>query len=150
MANPQKPAPVKTTAPTPAPAPTPNGNGMSAAKAKSTSTSPAAQKGDKLRYYSAVEPTYTFRILKSLVEKFGPPEHKGQPMVQRSGGGDQNALKALREAREAKLAAMTEEQKVAFLKTEKEERKAKKASKKQAEYDAIVAKVKADMAAGKL
>lgn len=149
MAQPQKPATnQKPNAPTPPPTKPSGDAGMSAAKAK-TSTSAAAKKGEKLRFYSAVDEGYTFRILKEFVDKFGPPEHKGKPMVQRASTSGGDALKAAREEREKKLAAMTKEQQVEFLKAERESRKAVKESRKKDEYNKLVDKIQADIAAGR-
>lgn len=150
MAQPQKPGTPTTSKPATAPAPAakPNGNGMSAAKAKGD----GKEKRAKVRWASPQDKSYWVRSYKDITDKHGAPKDPwGNTMVPSSGNaGGVSALKQAREEREAKLAAMTEEQRVSFLKTEKEQRKANKAAKKQAEYEAIVAKVKADLAAGKL
>lgn len=150
MANPQKPAPTSTNKPT-ATAPTPPkpGNGMSAAQAKKEGK--GEPKRPRVRWVSPQDKSFWVRSYKDVTDKHGAPKDPwGNTMTPATGGGGAEVLKAAKAERDAKLAAMTEEQRVDFLNAEKATRKANKAAKKQAEYDAIVAKVKADVLAGKV
>lgn len=150
MAQPQKPAPTSkpahaTTAPTPPKA----GNGMSAAQAKKEGK--GEPKRPRVRWVSPQDKSFWVRSYKDVTDKHGAPKDPwGNTMTPAVGGGGGEALKAAKADRDAKLAAMTEEQRVEFLNAEKASRKANKAAKKQAEYEAIVAKVRADVLAGRL
>lgn len=149
MAQPQKPGTPNQKPATTAPTPPKPSNGMSAAQAKKDGAS--EPKRPRVRWVSPQDKSFWVRSYKDVTDKHGAPKDPwGNTMVAAASlpGGGAATLKAAREEREAKLAAMSETDRVAFLKAEKEARKANKAAKKQAEYDAIVAKVKAGIASG--
>lgn len=120
---------------------------LSAATAKRGG--PASRTGELQRFYSAVEPTYTFRILKEYVEQFGPPEHGGKPMVLGSDPARRANRSADKEAEKARLAAMSDEEKMAYAKQKREERKQSKDAKKKAEREELLAQLRREIAEGK-
>lgn len=107
----------------------------------------------KVRLYSQVAPEFYVRVFQSFIDKHGIPEHGGKPMQAKageSGAAKGSAKKAEREAEKAKLAAMSDEEKLAYAKTKREQKKTQKEAKKNAERDALIAQLKAEIAAGKV
>lgn len=156
-------APTKT--PT-TPAPSNKGAPAPANGAKTTVAADGAAKPEKkknkrprLRWVSSKDPSFWVRSYKDVTDKHGAPKDPwGGDMVVRAGqafGAPRDpAAKAARlaakEAEAKRLASMTDAEKLAFAKTKREEKQAAKATKVAAEREAMVAQIKADIAAGRL
>lgn len=123
---PTKPATASTSKPVPPTPPTkPTNGGMSAAQAKAT-----GEKRPRVRWQSVTDPNYWVRSYKDITDKYGAPrDFAGKEMVPgvaRGGFQADPARKQAKAEREAKLAAMSPEEKLLFLKTERETRRAAK------------------------
>ncbi len=144
-------------------------NGPQTQSAKPSNGSPQSHpdnKGDKpkkskkarVRWVSTTEPGFWVRSFKDVTDKFGAPkDHNGVAMIAKIGvpfGQVDPAAKAAKlaakAAEEARKAAMTDEEKLAFARQKREAAQATKAAKQKAEYEQLVAQVKADIAAGRL
>lgn len=162
MATPTKPttAPTKPTAPNGgAKPPTPPTGAAPTAGADAPKGEEKAKKEKraKARYQSTGIPGYTVRVYKDLVEKYGVPcDPKGAAMVLATGpaaSADPSARaqrKAAKEAEKEKMAKMTDDEKMAYARQKREAKAAEKAAKAKADYDKLVAQVKADVAAGRV
>jgi hypothetical protein len=117
--------------------------------AKTNGAEPATETklSKRVTFWSAVVPTFSVRVLRSLAESNEVPYHGGQPMVRRSGRPAGGGGKVAKEAREKMLAGMTEEQKLAFITKEKEEKKAKKTARKEAERAALKEQLRKELEA---
>lgn len=116
-------------------------------------------KRPRLRWVSAKDPSFWVRSYKDVTDKHGAPKDPwGGDMVVRAGqafGAPRDpAAKAARlaakEAEAKRLASMTDAEKLAFAKEKREQKQAAKAAKVAAEREAMVAQIKADIAAGRL
>lgn len=109
-------------------------------------------KRPRVRWVSPKDPTFWVRSYKDVTDKHGAPKDPwGNTMEAKAGGGGGGAnLKAAREAEKAKMAAMTDEQKLAYAKTKREEKAAAKAAKKLAERNALIEQLKKEIAEGKI
>lgn len=142
----------KTAAPTAAPTAT--------AAAPTEEKKAKKAKRQRVRFASTTVAGMWCRMFKDVADKFGAPyDSNGVQMVESKapvGGakGDKAARKAEKEAakaaEKAKIAAMTDEEKLAYAKKVREERDAAKKAKANAERDALIAQIKADIAAGKI
>lgn len=122
--------------------------GMSAAAAKSE------EKRPRVRWQSVKNPAFWVRSFKDVTDAHGAPKDPwGETMVPAVRGAADPGRKAAKAERETKLLAMSAEEKLAFLKKEKETRKAAKEAKESAKVEALKAKIReellADMAKGK-
>ena len=127
------------------PAPAASTKPVSAAEAKSDKP-----RVTRVWLMSQLNPELIFKVRTAYLEKYGYPEHGGKPMVikQMRGGGQADPNKAAEKAaREAKLKAMSEEQRAEFLKAERETRKVAKAARKDEELSALKAKLRAELEA---
>ena len=135
-----KPAPAPTAKPAPAPTAKP---APSAASAKSEGKRP------RVRWQSTKDPSFWVRSFKDITDKHGAPmDPWGVTMVPAKRGastGGDPGKKAAKAEREAKLAAMSAEQKAEFLKGEREAKKAKKLASKAQEVEAMKAKLLAEL-----
>lgn len=109
-----------------------------------------AKLSKRVTFWSQVAPAFNVRVLRALADAPDAivPDHGGKPMLRRSGRPVGGAVgKAAKEAREKQLAAMTEEQKVAFLAKERETKKAKKAERKGREREALKEQLRKELEA---
>lgn len=109
-------------------------------------------KRPRVRWVSPKDPTFWVRSYKDVTDKHGAPmDPWGNKMeVKVGGGGGGGNLAAAREAEKAKLAAMTDEQKLAYAKDKREAKKKAKDAKKAQERDALIAQLKKEIAEGKI
>lgn len=140
----------KTTTPAQKPTTTPP-----AAAAPATTEAPKKDRKEaKVRLYSQVAPEFYVRVFQSFLDKHGIPDHGGKPMVRKAdeakGAGKKAEREAAKAAEKEKMAKMSNEEKLAYAKEKREKAKAEKDAKKKAEKEALIAQIKAEMAAGKL
>lgn len=102
-----------------------------------------------VRFASQSNPDYYVHVWESHLAKYGPPSHDGKPML-RVAAKPGASSKIDKEAEKAKLAAMTDEQKLAYAKEQRQARQAARAAKKAAERARLVEEIRADIAAGKI
>lgn len=128
---------------------------------KSASTEPGDKpkkaKRQRVRLASSTEPGMWCRMFKDVYDKFGAPlDSKGQPMVLKAAvpfgqSSEQRAeRKAEKEAEKAKFDAMSDEEKLSYAKAKREKKQAEGTAKKEAERNALIAQIKAEIAAGRL
>ena len=155
----QKPSPV-------APAnkgatPPANGAKPTASAAPGDAAKPEKKKNKRprLRWVSSKDATFWVRSYKDVTDKHGAPKDPwGGDMVVRAGqafGAPRDpaakaARAAAKEAEAKRLASMTDAEKLAFAKEKREQKQTAKAAKVAAEREAMVAQIKADIAAGRL
>lgn len=112
------------------------------------------------RYISAAMPGFVAHVWADVVLKHGTPKDpKGNDMVigdaPRTGFGPGGGVSAEerakrtaeKEAEKARIAAMSDEEKLAYAKTQREAKAKAKDAKKQAEKEALLKQVRAEMAA---
>jgi hypothetical protein len=135
-----------------------------APKGDATAAKPKKVKKPRVRFVSTKEPSYEVKTWASAAEKFGAPKDPwGNEMVMKASvpfGGprlDPDAKKAreaekaaTKAAHEAKKAAMSDAEKLAYAKERREAKQKTKADAEAAKYAAIKAQVMADIAAGKV
>lgn len=155
----QNPTPRTPTTSTSKPA-----NGGPAAKPPNGATAAPAAKKEKRPRVRWVSTTpglegLWVRSYKDVTDKFGAPlDPKGNVMVAKAGvpfgqpadPAAKAARLAAKEAEKARIAAMSDEDKFAFAKSKREAKQAETAKKRQQEREALVAQIKAEIAAGKL
>lgn len=151
-----KPVPAKTTAPA-AKAVTPPVAPTAAVAPANGEPKKAKEKRAKVRLISKTIPGLWVRAFVDVIQKFGvPKDPNGEEMVPGSAprfgmtAEERERRKGEKEAEKIRFEAMSEEEKLAYAKTKREERSNKKAAKKAAEREALIAQLKAEMAAGKL
>ncbi len=156
--DPKKPTTTPTNKPTTAPAPTGNG-APKAAAAPSDAAKPAKAKKARVRWVSTKNPAYWVRSFKDVTDKYGAPKGPdGEEMVAKAGvpfggvrdPGAKAARLAAKEAEKARVAAMSDADKLAYAKAKREEKQKTQAAKADADRAALVAQIKAEIAAGKL
>jgi len=110
----------------------------------------------KVRLVDPENPSLWVRAYVDVIEQFGVPlTPSGQQMVpgkaQRGLTDEERARRqAEKEAEKAKFDSMSDEEKLAYAKAKREERAARRAAKKAAEREALIAQIKAEIAAGNL
>lgn len=116
----------------------------------------AKGKREKVRLVSTTIPGLWVRAFKDVLGNHVIKDPNGKPMVPGSPlrGGmsaeQRAALTAAKEAEKAKLAKMSDEEKLAYIAARRAERQAASAAKKAAERNALIAELKAEIAAGRL
>lgn len=108
-----------------------------------------------VRLCSTTDPTNWVRMFVDIVKEHGAPlDQKGAHMEVAKRGGLSSAAKAAKaEAKvveEKKIAGMTDEQKLAYAAEKRLARAAVRDAKKKVERDALIAEIKAEIAAGNL
>lgn len=120
---------------------------------------PKKAKRPRVRWVSTTEPAFWVRSYKDVTDKFGPPkDHNGVAMVAKAGvpfgqpkdPAEKAARIAAKAAEKAKFDAMSDEQKLQFAKAKREAKQKETEIKRAAERAALVAQIKAEIAAGKL
>lgn len=132
-----------------------------AAKPKTETASPKEKKAGRARVRwvssNAALEGWWVRSFKDITDQFGPPcDPEGNKCVEGGTlrGGMSPADRAKRTAEKAeekkRIDAMSDEEKLSYAKAKREERQAKTKAKKTAEREALIAQIKAEIAAGKL
>jgi hypothetical protein len=136
-------APVATAAPVATPAP----EGEKAKKAKRA----------KVRLVSTTIPGLWVRAFVDVIAKHGTPrDPNGQEMVPGKAPSfgitaeERETRKAAKEAEKARFEAMSDEDKLSYAKARREKKQAEQAAKKASEREALIAQLRAEMAAGKI
>lgn len=111
----------------------------------------------RVRFVSKTVPGFVAYMLRPVFEKVGAPyDSNGDQMVEQKApaGGvrDPNApsRKEAKAAEKAKLAAMSEEEKLNYMREKREAKAADKAKRAAEEQEKLIARIKADIAAGRL
>lgn len=150
------PTPATTAAPTPATTAAPAPAAPTTEARKTDPNDPASYKGlPRLKFYSTKEgcTDYCARVLPIFVEKYGAPKDPwGGTMQLRNGASGDKPLKKVEKAERKEnekklLAAMTDEQKVAYVKEKREKRAAEKQAKETAKRDTMMAGLRAELEA---
>ena len=143
----------------------PTATAKPAAEAKGTNGSPVQAapapkkkepKRAKVRLVSTTIPGLWVRAFCDVVEKYGVPlDPNGVKMIPGMAPRGLTAEQRLarqqqKEAEKARLANMSDDEKLAYARERREERQAQRAAKKQAERNALIAEIKAQIAAGEL
>ena len=120
---------------------------------------PTTKKRPWTRLVSPTNPELWIRVFIDLIEKHGVPlDPNGERMVPGKIGrgrapmneAERLARQAEKEAEKAKFAAMSDEEKLEFAKMKREQAAAKRAAKKAEERAALIAELKAQIAAGEI
>lgn len=111
----------------------------------------------KVRLVSTSIPGLWVRAFVDVVDKYGYPlDPKGVAMVPGRApvfgmtAEERTARKLAKEAEKARVEGMSDADKLAYAQAKREERQGKTLARKAAERDALIAQIKAEIAAGKL